>query len=237
MPDIGDFKDIPVIESAGEGRRHGQGEDPLVTLESDKATMDVPAPLGGVVKEIKVKVGDSVSEGGIILSLATGGCAGSCGSRARRGRAERRAPAPAASRRRATLPAGAASMKPAFAARHASPSVRKFARELGVDLVKVRARGERAASCSDDVAAFVKARRGSLGTGRSGSAGRCGGGASTCCRGRRSISPSSVRSNPSRSRASRRSRRANLHRNWVMIPHVTNHDEADITELEASACS
>ena len=115
---------------------------------------------------------------------------------------------------------------------YASPAVRLFARELGVDLAQVKGSGRGGRITKEDVQGFVKARAAGGGAPARGAAARRRR-RSTCCRGRRSTSPSSARSRPSRCRASRRSPAPNLARNWVMIPHVTQFDEADITELEA----
>ena len=133
VPDIGDFKDVPVIEVLVKPGDTVKAEDALVTLESDKATMDVPAPLGGVVRDIAVKVGDKVCEGALVLTLVTDAAQAAAAPARRRAagaRAHRRA-APARPPRR--RPCGA-STKPAFALAYAGPGVRKLARELGVDL-------------------------------------------------------------------------------------------------------
>ena len=227
VPDIGDFKDVPVIEVFVKAGDAVKADDSLVTLESDKATMDVPAPAAGVVKELKVKVGDKVSEGTLMLTLEP--------SRPRRqpapplqprrdrqGRQQRhprrrprsravlpprRTPLPRRARkwRHRRAPVRARSATRRSQAAHASPSVRKFARELGVDLARVNGTGPSGRILQEDVQDFVK---GAM-TGATPSAParqRTGGGArSICCRGRRSISRSSGRSRPSRCRASRRS--------------------------------
>ena len=212
-----------------QGRRHGEGRGPLVTLESDKATMDVPAPLSGVVQEIKVKVGDKVSEGSVILSLATGGgdlrrppsAAAAC---------SRAAPAPAHRRWHGGAPAARVD-EAAFALAYAGPACASW---------RANSASTRQGQGQRRPGPHPAGRRRGLRQGRSGAAAQAASSrraaaasaASTCCRGRRSTSRSSARSSARSCRASRRSRRANLHRNWVVIPHVTNHDEADITDLE-----
>jgi len=226
IPDIGDFKDVPVIEIFVKVGDTVKAEDPLVSLESDKATMDVPAPLGGVVKEIRVKLGDKVSEGAIIMLLATGGGLASI-------------PAPAAMQTPAAPAAAAAAVdrgidEAAFALAYAGPAVRKFARELGVDLGRVKGSGEHGRIVRADVEAFAK------GTGVSASApaakampAPAGGGSGL------DLLPwpkvDFAKFGPVERKDLSRIKKisaANLHRNWVMIPHVTNHDEADITDLE-----
>src|SRR5438270_768288 len=146
VPDIGDFKDVPVIEVFVKPGDTVKAEDPLVTLESDKATMDVPAPSAGVVKELKIKQGDKVSEGSVILTLETQGGAPARASapQAAPPRAEPppRAEKPATPAAPASAAAAAARIdSESFKAAHASPSVRVFARELGVDLGKLKGTG------------------------------------------------------------------------------------------------
>ena len=158
VPDIGDFKDVPVIEIFVKVGDTVKAEDPLVSLESDKATMDVPAPLGGRgARRSGVKVGDKVSEGiGDPVARPTGRCAG--------GGAAAAAPAASAARRGAGSRAAAVRVQPpaarideaAFALAYAGPAVRKLARELGVDLGKVKGSGEHGRIVRDDVEAFAK---------------------------------------------------------------------------------
>ncbi|HYL18365.1 MAG TPA: biotin/lipoyl-containing protein, partial [Burkholderiales bacterium] len=167
VPDIGDYKDVPIIEVLVKPGDSVKAEDSLVTLESDKATMEVPAPFAGVVKELKVKVGDKVSEGIAILTLeATDGAAQPTAKPAPASppptiaapaapSAPPPAPAPAAQ-----SPAPAAALaavdEAGFAHAHASPGVRRFARELGVDLGKVKGSGPKERILKEDVQAFVK---------------------------------------------------------------------------------
>ncbi len=187
VPDIGDFKDVPVIEVLVKPGDTVNPEDSLITLESDKATMEVPAPFGGTVKEMKVKVGDKVAEGALILTLeardeapagqtkpapAPAPAAAPAADKPAAA-AEPAAPAPAAS---APTPAAPATTAPfderAFVAAHASPGVRRFARELGVDLGRVKGSGPKNRILKEDVEKFVKGVM-------------AGGGASASCFGRR----------------------------------------------------
>jgi pyruvate dehydrogenase E2 component (dihydrolipoamide acetyltransferase) len=265
VPDIGDFKDVPVIEVFVKPGDIVQAEDPLVTLESDKATMEVPAPLGGVVEGVRVGVGDRVSEGSPLLTLKTSQTGAEPASRSTPpsypDNADRAIPpmeiaasgAPpgaaasesaAASRDGVSRPvqrpdvqqqAGAAAeaQRPAGAA-HASPSVRKFARELGVDIARVSGTGPKGRIVHEDVQQFVKTALARTPAGPvAGAAGAAGAGGL-------SVLPwphvdfakfGPVESKP-RSRIGKISG-ANLARNWVMIPHVTQFDDADITDLEA----
>ena len=139
IPDIGDFKDVPVIEIFVKPGDTVKAEDPLVSLESEKATMDVPSPLGGTVQSINVKVGDKVSEGAVVLTLSTGSGAAAAPSTPAPAAAATAAPAPAA---KAAAPAGAID-EVAFGLAYAGPGVRKIARELGVDLGRVKGTGNK----------------------------------------------------------------------------------------------
>src|SRR5437660_965737 len=156
VPDIGDFKDVPVIELFVKPGDAVKAEDSLVTLESDKATMDVPAPSAGTVKEIKVKLGDKVSEGSVIVMLdSAGGAAPAAPANADK------SPAPTAQEAPAVPAKQAASAAPpvdseSFKKAHASPSVRAFARELGVDLSRVKGTGPKDRILQEDVQKYVK---------------------------------------------------------------------------------
>jgi len=246
VPDIGDFTDIPVIEIFVKPGDAVKAEDSLVTLESDKATMDVPSPVAGVVKELKVKLGDKVAEGSLIVVLEAGAVAPA---------ADARAPAPAAATAPqaaptpvpASVPASAPPSAPiepaaatapvdggAFKAAHASPSVRKFARELGVDLARVTGAGPKGRILQEDVENFVKTVMSGAGASAGAAAGGIGGG------GALNLLPwptvDFAKFGPIEARPLSRIKKisgANLARNWVMIPHVTQFDEADITDLEA----
>jgi pyruvate dehydrogenase E2 component (dihydrolipoyllysine-residue acetyltransferase) len=238
VPDIGDFKNIPVIDVLVKpGDRVGK-EAPLVTLESDKATMDVPAPAAGVVKELKIKVGDKVSEGTLVLTLDASGDGAAPKPAAQKPAAPQPAAQPARSapaaapqpEPRRPAPASAASAaatidESGFARAHASPSVRRFARELGVDLARVKGGGPKERVLREDIQNYVKseltrprAAEGGVGFG---------------------LPPlpkvDFAKFGPVTTQPLARIRKlsgANLHRNWVAIPHVTQNDEADITELE-----
>jgi pyruvate dehydrogenase E2 component (dihydrolipoamide acetyltransferase) len=240
VPDIGDFKDVPVIEVFVRPGDAVKPEDALVTLESDKATMDVPAPFAGVVEELKVKVGDKVSEGSVILLLKAAGDAGANGAAATQPPAAA-APAPAASASApptspvtAAPPAGPAAAPvddAAFRGAHASPSVRAFARALGVDLSKVKGSGPKERILQEDVQGYVKQ---ALSAATAAGAAPATGGVGL------SLLPwpqiDFTKFGPVESKPLSRIKKisgANLHRNWVMIPHVTNHEDADITDLEA----
>jgi len=235
VPDIGDFKDVPIIEVFVKQGDSVKAEDPLITLESDKATMDVPAPSAGTVKALKVKVGDKVSEGSAILTLEAAGAVSAAPTAAKK--AEAPAPAPTAPQPgpAAATPAplvAAPSAAPidseGFKRAHASPSVRAFARELGVDLSKVKGTGPKDRILQTDVQAFVKQTMSGAGPAAPAAGAALG------------LLPwpqiDFAKFGPVESKPLSRIKKisgANLHRNWVMIPHVTNCEDADITDLEA----
>src|SRR5438876_4126169 len=157
VPDIGDFKDVPVIEIMVKAGDTVKAEDPLITLESDKATMDVPAPLGGTVQKLAVKVGDKVSEGTVILTLATGTSTGDPAA-IEAVTAAAAPPTPPAAQP-ASRPAAATTAgidEAAFALAYAGPGVRKHARELGIDLGKVTGTGNKGRILKQDVNAFAQ---------------------------------------------------------------------------------
>jgi pyruvate dehydrogenase E2 component (dihydrolipoamide acetyltransferase) len=250
VPDIGDFEDVPVIEVlVAPGDRVG-ADDPLVTLESDKATMDVPAPFAGVIGEIQVQVGDHVSQGSPLLTIAPDGedstgeaaaladetapdeAAAPDSVRSAERAEEEDAAAPAAA---APAPAPDEAPPPSGEAPppsgngggpvYASPSVRRLARELGVDLSSVTGSGRKGRITQDDVERSRSAPAAAPAAG--------------------SVPGLNLAPWPSldfekfgpvervpRSRIQKISA-PNLARNWTLIPHVTQHDEADITELEA----
>ena len=238
VPDIGDFADIPVIEVLVKPGDTVKAEDSLVTLESDKATMDVPSPAGGVVKDVRVKVGDKVSQGTVVLTLEAADAKPAAASApAAPAAAPAPAPAPAtpaAAPVKAPPPSAPAAPAPAvdgdaFKAAHASPSVRAFARQLGVDLSRVTGSGPKARILQEDVQAYVKR---TLADGAAASGGGSGGALNLLPWPRVDF----ARFGPVESKPLSRIKKisgANLARNWVMIPHVTNHDDADITDLEA----
>ena len=237
VPDIGDFKDVPVIEIMVKPGDAVKAEDALVTLESDKATMDVPAPFSGTVRELKVAVGDKVSEGTVIVTLATEGAAASAPVPSPPAAAPAPpSPAPAApqgSAAQGTAPAKAAVDESAFKLAYAGPAVRKLARELGVDLGKVTGSGKNGRIQKEDVESFAKG--GATAAAKPAAAATAGAGV-----GGIELLPwpkvDFAKFGPVERKPLSRIKKisgANLHRNWVMIPHVTNHDDADITELEA----
>jgi len=237
VPDIGDFKNIPVIEVLVKPGDTVKAEDPLVTLESDKATMDVPSPAAGTVKEIKLKVGDKVSAGVLVLTLESGVAAAAPAKaapaavapapQAPAAPAAKAAPAPAPAPKPAPAAAAAAVDEAGFGKSHASPSVRRFARELGVDLSKVKGTGPKDRILLEDVQGYVK---GELSRPRTEGGGGLG----------FNLPPLQpvdfAKFGPITTQPLSRIKKLSggfLHRNWVSIPHVTQHDEADITELEA----
>jgi pyruvate dehydrogenase E2 component (dihydrolipoamide acetyltransferase) len=234
VPDIGDFKDIDVIEILVKPGDTVAVEQSLVTLESDKATLEVPSPAAGKVKDVLVKVGDKVSQGSPIAMLETAGAAQPAPAAPVAPSAAEEAPvlapaaAPAPLR---TLPVPMEAAEPGGFKPHASPSVRKFARELGVDLARVRGSGPKNRILAADVQAFVKS---VMAHGPAAEAQPAAGGPGLA------LLPwprvDFAKFGPIETRPLSRIKKlsgANLARNWVMIPHVTNNDEADVTELEA----
>jgi pyruvate dehydrogenase E2 component (dihydrolipoamide acetyltransferase) len=252
IPDIGDFPEVAVIEVMVKPGDTIKAEDPLITLESDKATMDVPSPAAGTVKEVKVKVGDKVSQGALVLTLEPSGAEAAAAPKpTAAGPAPSVAVAPEPGVRGARvvptgtppppgeteeptapppvvlMPGPEEFMAAVFGGQrsHATPSVRRYARELGVDVSKVKGSGPKGRILQEDIQAFVK---GVL----AGARPAAGGGVLD-------LLPwpkvdyakfGSIETLPL-SRIKKISG-ANLARNWVMIPHVTQFDEADITELE-----
>jgi pyruvate dehydrogenase E2 component (dihydrolipoamide acetyltransferase) len=244
VPDIGDFKDVDVIEVLVKPGDTIQPEQSLITVESDKATMEIPSSAAGTVKELRVKVGDKVSTGSLLLMLdAVEGTPAPVASPA-----AAPAPVPAPSPASASAPVRSVAplvvplaskpdpvpYEPASApgfAPHASPSVRKFARELGVDLVKVKGSGPKSRITQEDVQGFVKGVMKGAQTAPAPAA-----------RGAFGFDLPEwpqvdfAKFGPVETKPLSRIRKLSggfLHRNWVSIPHVTQHDEADITELEA----
>jgi len=220
VPDIGDFKDVPVIEIFVKPGDSVKAEDPLIALESDKATMEVPAPLSGTVREIKLKTGDKVSEGSLILVLATGEASAAAPSSAPKSPVVAAAPVAPAS----TIDENA------FALAYAGPAVRKLARELGVDLGKVKGSGSHGRILREDVESFAKGGAAPAKPQAAAASGGIGG---------IDLLPwpkvDFAKFGPVERKDLGRIKKisaANLHRNWVVIPHVTTHDEADITDLE-----
>jgi pyruvate dehydrogenase E2 component (dihydrolipoamide acetyltransferase) len=236
VPDIGDFTDVPVIEVLVSPGDSVAPEDPLVTLESDKATMDVPAPFGGTVAEIAVSVGDTVSEGSSILMLEVRvdgeqpQAPASQPTQAGAVRTAEQAESAAGGDPAETVPASPQappSVGEDGTPPYASPAVRRLAREMGVDLSTVEGSGRRNRITTEDVRTVADG-------------GRQPAAATPSPAGGLDLAPwpkvdfekyGPVERQP-RSRIAKISG-PNLARNWVMIPHVTHHDEADVTELEA----
>ncbi len=233
VPDIGDFKEVEVIEVLVKAGDAVTKEQSLITLESDKATMEIPSPAAGVVKDLKVKVGDKVSKGAPILVLDSKEAPA-----APRQEAAKTAPAPKPAPAPAPTPAPAVSARPVprepreetVSKPHASPSVRKFGRELGVDLARVQGSGPKGRILHSDVQAFVKsALQGVRPPDKGGQGGV----------------PFDLpawpevdfaKFGPVESKPLSRIQKLSgpyLHRNWISIPPVTQFDEADITDLEA----
>lgn len=246
LPDIGDFDAVEIIEILVSVGDEVAVEDSLLTLESDKATMEIPSPHAGLVKSLAVKVGDQVSEGSKLLTLETldGSVAEETSSHAAPAPAAEeveavQAPAPAASETAVEIqrrpgdkvplipPVPGSEMVAEGSTPHASPGVRRFARELGVDLQRVKGRGPKGRITRDDVQQFVKR---SLQTGQTGQA---------------SALPFGLPGGPEVDYARfgeietqplnriKKISGAHLHRSWLAVPHVTQFDEADISELEA----
>jgi pyruvate dehydrogenase E2 component (dihydrolipoamide acetyltransferase) len=233
VPDIGDFKDVDVIGVMIAPGDQVKAEDPLITLESDKATMDVPAPFAGVVHELKTKMGDQVSEGSLILTLQRNDTSVTPARPAAPAQPARPTPvpspaSPAIEARPSPSPTAALAVEideSAFRKAHASPTVRHFARELGVDLGRVSGSGPKGRILKEDVQGYVKGALAQPGAG-----GAAPGFAlpemptiDFSKFGETEVQPLS---------RIKRISGPHLHRSWVGIPHVTQHDEADITELE-----
>jgi len=225
VPDIGDFTDVPVVTVLVSVGDIVAEEDPLIELESDKATMEVPSPAAGTIKEIKVSEGDTVSEGSLIMVLDSAGSGGGDAP-------EAKAPATAAP----AAPAAAAPDAPApapavtdagFGKIHASPSVRAFARQLGIDLAKVNGSGRKGRILREDVTKHLKSTAAPAASGAAPSGGM-------------GIPPIPAvdfsKFGPVEDVEMPRIQKLSgpaLHRSWLNIPHVTHNDEADITDLDA----
>ncbi len=247
VPDIGDFKDVAVIELLVKPGDTVKLEQSLFTVESDKASMEIPSPAAGVIKELKVKIGDTVNIGDLVAVLE--GSAGNAPAAvAPAAPAASAAPVPAAAVAAAAPPATAIASAsvpahqpgtPAAGLPHASPSVRKFARELGVPLDEVRGTGPKGRITQDDIQGFTKAVMGGATQTKAqaakapaASSGGSGEGLNLLPWPKVDFTKFGPVERKDLSRIKKISG-ANLHRNWVVIPHVTNHDDADITDLEA----
>ncbi len=234
VPDIGDFADVSVIDVLVSPGQRVDLEAPLVTLESEKASMDIPATAAGTIVEIALKVGDKVSQGTLVATLEVAGAARAPAVAPEAAASPISSPpasAPAAAaptgEQRASAPQASPSTTTSKGVVHASPSLRRFARELGVELAAVKGSGPHARVTREDVQQFVKGKlaappppRAAAGAGFD-------------------VLPWPVvnfeKFGPTERVPLSRIRKLsgpNLHRNWVMIPHVTNNDEADITDLE-----
>jgi len=232
VPDIGDFSNVEVIEVLVKAGDHINAEDSLITVESEKAAMEIPAPEAGVIKEMKIKVGDSVSEGTLLMILepAEAGAAAPAAAEPVKAEAKAEAPAPTA----APTPAPKAAPAPqrqsptakidevSFSKAYASPAIRKFARELGVDLGKVEGSGRKGRISKEDVQNFVKRAL----------AQPAGGGLGVAPMPEIDFSQWGEIETKPLTKINKLTGEF-LHRNWVTIPHVTQFDEADITDMEA----
>ncbi|HNL78650.1 MAG TPA: dihydrolipoyllysine-residue acetyltransferase, partial [Accumulibacter sp.] len=242
VPDIGDYHDVPVIDICVQVGDTVNIDDPLVTLESDKATMDVPSTAAGTIREIKVALGDKVSAGTVVVIVDGAAAGASAAAQSTQTtqvtQATPSAPAPSAP---PPAPAAAVASSPAAAPApgltlgaktHASPSVRLFARELGVDLTRVKASGPKGRILKEDVTAFVKSvLTAAPATGAAASA-SLGGGLDLLPWPKVDFAKFGPVDVKPLSRIKKISAQ-NLSRNWVMIPSVTYHEDADITDLEA----
>jgi pyruvate dehydrogenase E2 component (dihydrolipoamide acetyltransferase) len=242
VPDIGDFDEVAVIEVLVKPGDTVKGEQSLVTVESDKASMEIPSSHAGVVKEVKVKVGDKVKKGTPLAVVEAAGAAPAPAAPAAAAPAPKQdtpseVSTPAATDKHiptAALPPHEPSA-PKGSLPHASPTIRKLARELGVPLEEVKGTGPKGRITHDDVHGFVKGvMAGSVQTKAQAAKAPAGGGAFP------GLLPwpqvDFTKFGPVERKDLSRIKKisgANLHRNWVVIPHVTNHDDADITELEA----
>lgn len=245
LPSIGDFSDVEIIEVLVSAGDTIEAESPIITLESDKAAMEIPAPEGGTVKEVKVSVGDKITEGDLILILepaAEGGEEPATEPEPPKAEAPTKAPEPPAPKPAPSQPApprmpgekertgppvrGSITEFAAPSKGHASPSVRRFARELGVDILQVQATGPKNRVTKEDVQGFVKRTVANAGQGQAAGPFRLPplpevdfslfGDTETKPLGR-----------------IKRLSGAHLHNCWLNIPHVTQFDEADISEMEA----
>ena len=256
VPDIGDFKDVVVIEVLVKTGDTVKVEQSLITVESDKASMEIPSSTAGVIKDLKVKLGDTVNIGDL-LAILEGSAAPAAAAPAPAPAAAPAASAPAAATASApatpapsaAAPAAVAQAQPAHEPTaapatglpHASPSVRKFARELGVPLAELKGSGPKGRITQDDVQGFTKAvMAGDTRTQAQAAKAPAPAAASGGTGAGLDLLPwpkvDFTKFGPVERQPLPRIKKisgANLHRNWVMIPHVCNHDDADITELEA----
>ena len=233
VPDIGDFKEVEVIEVMVKVGDTVKAEQSLLTVESDKASMEIPSSHAGVIKELKIKLGDKVAKGSIIATIeAVGGAPAAAAPAAAAASAPAAAPAASAPAAAAAPAIATASATSTGGKAHASPSVRKFARELGVDLSRVPATGPKGRILQIDVQNFVKGvMAGSTSVAAAPATNGSGAGMNLLPWPSLDFSKFGETELLALSRIKKISG-PNLHRNWVMIPHVTQFDEADVTELE-----
>jgi len=224
VPDIGDFKEVAIIDIQVKVGDAVNAEDPLITLESDKATMDVPAPSAGTIRQVLVKVGDRVSEGTPIVLLA-GNEEGAMQQPTSLLSQQEPATSAAAPTPAATAPAVSVGAQTDFSGVHAGPSVRRIAREMGVDLTKVTGTGEKGRISKDDIMAFLRGPA------------PAPAGAPAAAAGIPEIPAQDFsKFGPIETKPLSRIKRLSgqfLHRSWLNVPHVTQNDEADITETDA----
>ena len=258
VPDIGDFKDVEIIEVNISPGQQVNEDDPLITLESDKASMEVPAPFSGTVQEIKVAVGDKVSEGSLVCTLEAGEASvpqppspegeqetdvepcRAAPQPALKEEEEQPSPAPKekprpAAESEASPPVGApgaAVDEAGFAKAHASPSVRRFARELGADLGRIAGSGPKGRILKEDVQAFVKGVLTRPPEAAAAQAAPAAAGAGIPPVPVIDFSQFGEVEEVELSRIKKKSGPA-LHRSWLNVPHVTHHEEADITDIDA----
>jgi pyruvate dehydrogenase E2 component (dihydrolipoamide acetyltransferase) len=236
VPDIGDFKEVEVIEVLVKPGDSVAKEQSLITLESDKATMEIPSPAAGVVKEMKVRLGDKVSKGSPILTLASHEAKKEAKKEevkeAKKEEEKQGTESPPPPTQTSTRPVPREPREETVTKAHASPSVRKFARELGVELARVNGSGPKGRILHEDVQAFVK--------------GALAAAPAAAARGEAPAAPGFnlpawpevdfAKFGPIEAKPLSRIQKLSgpyLHRNWISIPHVTQFDEADITDLEA----
>lgn len=231
VPDIGDFDGVEVIEILVAAGDQISVEDPIASLESDKAAMEIPSPFAGTVKDIKIKIGDKVSEGSLLITMETSEDSSAAkepaveAAPAKEEKAATPAPAPKAAAPAAPRPSPTANIsinEDGFRKAHASPSVRKFARELGADLSQMTGTGEKNRILKEDVKTWVKQ---TLAQGNS------GGGLGVEPMPEIDFSQFGEIETQALTRINKLTGKF-LHRNWVTVPHVTQFDEADISELE-----
>lgn len=257
IPNIGDFQDVAVIELLAKVGDTVAVEQSLFTVESDKASMEIPSPAAGTIVALTVQLGDKVNVGDVVGQMVVQGAAAPAAASAPAPAAQNTAPAPAAAApaapievapvaapvavAAAAVPTHNPSVAPSAQLPHASPSVRKFARELGVPLAEVKGSGQKGRITQEDVMAFTKsvmagavqtAAQAAAAPKAAPAAGGNVGGLEVLAWPKVDFAKFGTVERKELSRIKKISG-ANLHRNWVMIPHVTNNDLADITELEA----